>query len=543
MPNNLLNGMNYTTITAALEARGDGDKFPIEVLFARLKLVVNTCTPFWSVDDICSAVCLAFHTTTAHDLKDNEVFRVASMIRSMWRQYPVNVNRQSRHDVLKHFLSGDHWHVEELSLELPTSHRLPATPGTNVDVIDVDAVDADVHHKETLPMAYMPLLAVHTTAQPTLPCKRRHVTDSSISTTPSLLAQTSIPTSPPRKRQHVTNDLQPGKLHVAQDESTREHPSLVSSSARPTTSVPIVSSKVTETRLENLLRYARISIRLLRHLSLRDVHHLRLAGVSFGCNLTNRILQKCMQRRVRALQTAINGMLAQDFVPSFLSMVKMDKSPGTMNWKKLLSLSLAEAQKLPVRVRGKMWPPAPSDLAKYGGTNWLFVRLAATQFLRLIAVEFPSLRRMRLYNGKPPFRQDIPMELSLCTQLRKLRLHGFNEMTKFPESVLKMRELETLQLVFFSSLSSLPNDIGVKMKKLKCIVLRGCEKLNEIPSSLMDTLERNFIRSEQLHGVVVRMMPQFTEGYWKRMVNGKFHPKLMRHVKEDGAHYGSGGIP
>lgn len=502
--------MNPETVVAALDARHDGNAFPFETLLSRLSVVVDSATTLWTPDDICSAVSFAFHETTAYALSNNQVLRVATMIRSIWPLYPLNVHARSRHAVLHCFLSGDHWSVKQFSLERPVERPVEQKNGdTPIEVIDVDAHDKN---------------------------------EPSIVQTPSLAAGTPCTSSPPRKRQCTSEDDNSRVKCPRLDNSSSESPSGSSSSSAVTTSAPAASSRVIKTTLLDLLARPKLSSCFMKHLSLADIHHLRFAGVGSNCNFIHSFMHKYMRKRVQQLEQVLNDMPSENFTLSFNHTVQYtikDRKGNKSNftWEELLYTP----RTIPVKsvgYQGKFWPP-PIIIARIcSGRNFLILKKPSASDLRTVYAEFSSLTGMKCMF---PFRRfdGIPAELGLCTQLRALRLSGNAKVIHFPLCVLQLRYLKLLVIVSFTKLSSLPEDIGKALRHLKFIYLQDCGGLQSLPSSLLNTLEANFQECEFVHGICLNAMPKSLRNVLARRLSIWQHPNLWRNLKKDGAYYGN----
>lgn len=585
--------MSISNVIAALDARQDGETFPFPTILDRLSLVVKAVTKWWTVDDICSVVSLAFNETNAYELTNSQATRVATMINSMWRQYPVNARGRSRQGVLDSFLSGDHWLVEEISLSQLNTGRssngmvdkgnvqsdggssktesLRRSNGLDTcAIIDVDAAVKDKATKgEAVVSLQTGLHSSHASGRLSPPRKRLRVGDTNESAVPSaymnstdVAGSTEVDSAgaPLCMDVDVKVETVPFKTGSASSPNTlsragKSHDECCGGSKRgqygedlgkgerslgaPFRASSMVQERISEL-LEKVLSFDVIGSCILSHLSLVDVHNMRCACVGAGCVATHQILHEEMLKRVKALQNATDLMNGVSFSKLFKKQVRV--LPGSwvssakrVNW--LRSASLEEVRRVSGHMQ-KMWPPTPTELANI--KSFADRLMSPGQNFRSIAVNMPALRELRLTcpieNG---CMKHIPADLGLCRQLRKLTMRHCSLPRTFPESVLQLSKLELLDFWdSFLTLISLPSDMGRRLRNLRYVVFRECTRLKSVPVSLMDTLENNFSHCGK-QGILVMTKGRgrnLNQTYWKQLMSKQAHPKLYQFAQENGVY-------
>lgn len=134
---------------------------------------------------------------------------------------------------------------------------------------------------------------------------------------------------------------------------------------------------------------------------------------------------------------------------------------------------------------------------------------------------------------------ELPNAIASCTLLRVLKLSRCS-FKSLPECVLRLRRLRRLNLDFNTELTALPRSIGEKLKQLAFIDISGCEKIKELPRSLLETLENNLkkmharllvnprIRKDRLPLLLSK--DYFEDSYLERVLNSRDYPRLVQAI-------------
>lgn len=109
--------MDIQALISLLDAPADGDIFAYPTLQLRLGLL-STLQPLpGTVEDVCTAVALAFNDIDPDHLIVSQLLRVVVQIRELWPSFPLHSHTSSRAEMLRTFLRGDHRSVTRAAKE------------------------------------------------------------------------------------------------------------------------------------------------------------------------------------------------------------------------------------------------------------------------------------------------------------------------------------------------------------------------------------------------------------------------------------------
>lgn len=91
------------------------------------------------------------------------------------------------------------------------------------------------------------------------------------------------------------------------------------------------------------------------------------------------------------------------------------------------------------------------------------------------------------YIGIPSAIDKLPHSLANCKLLVELKM-SWQKFEEIPPCVLELKNLRKLDVEHNKLLRSLPKDLGRRLKRLRYIGIRGCEKVKELPASLLTQL-------------------------------------------------------
>jgi Leucine-rich repeat (LRR) protein len=231
--------------------------------------------------------------------------------------------------------------------------------------------------------------------------------------------------------------------------------------------------------------------RVLDHVSIADLHNLRLAG--FGGRdvaWTERLRSLFFERRTK-LQELKRASTAHE-------RLRIMQLPGAAALSNPEQFSALEKMTLHV---GETMGGAEEPLEVPEGIG---------EMHRLSSLTIGSAGPLR----------SLPDSLSRCTALRVLTLSGL-AFEVLPPVILKLARLRILNLSRCGSLGALPEDIGESLQNLSKVDIRDCEKLQAIPESLLKRLEISKMKVPLLLRLTC-----FEAGYVDSLLDETKYPRL-----------------
>lgn len=120
---------------------------------------------------------------------------------------------------------------------------------------------------------------------------------------------------------------------------------------------------------------------------------------------------------------------------------------------------------------------------------------------------------------------DVSAILGECGKISKLRIRR-QMFAKFPDCILKLKNLFMLDLAKCSLLVCLPQNIGVELPKLRILNIKGCTQIKQLPVSLLQTLDKWASSYSACHDPLICTPTCFSKGYLREVIESKKFPRL-----------------
>lgn len=280
------------------------------------------------------------------------------------------------------------------------------------------------------------------------------------------------------------------------------------------------------------------------YLSLAEIHHLLLAGLgSLHVPTLNELRNEFLTRK-RGLKCILHSMYpffnCKNQLRALLRPISNNASRENsvhssytyvhpMNNK---SLALHGFNRSPNPFPD--WPNTPTILSLH--RKELKLCNPSSEVATAIAREMPMLRCLRIAYVPTPrqlVRNTLPLAFGLCHQLRALSIRGCKLGQDF-EAVMKLRNLQVLELFEIQDLLQFPEEIVYRVPKLAYVIIRNSASFEAIPPpSLLTTLERNFSINPEpplARFGIFDNYARFQNGFWEDIDFKNLCPQLSNHV-------------
>ncbi len=222
--------------------------------------------------------------------------------------------------------------------------------------------------------------------------------------------------------------------------------------------------------------------RILRHLNIADMHACRVAELVPRSSAAWPMVREDFCARVRELQE----------VRAILRRKVPDTTP----------LEFARASQLTL-------------VLPFGGT-------LPTGIQHMIA-----LRTLDISSRQGRTIDHVPKVLAQCRQISKLRMR--RQMFKqFPECVLQLSKLTSLDVAKCSRLASIPENVGSRLPRLRSLNIIGCTEITTLPTSLLHTLNKWCWPGGTGRDPLICTPTNFAKGYLREVIDSKKYPSLVR---------------